>query len=150
MDFWKCPFMQCVTALEVNENILQSFKSESVCIKLYVACTMLLSLKTKSDSWIIETNLQADSCWRQHETLAYCRPTCWSFCVGLNENANSFFATRCHFWSSKNSGFPGNVVHKAALRSQTLLYQAWNKNETNRTNHCRLASGKGVVWKMNR
>ncbi len=89
---------------------------------------MLLSFKTKSDSWIIETNLQAVSCWRQHETLAYCRPTCWSFCVGLNENANSFFATRCRFWSSKNSGFPGNVVHKAALRSQTLLYQAWNKN----------------------
>ncbi len=43
------------------------------------------------------------------------------------------------------------AVHKAALRSQTLLYQAlqawWNKNETNRTNHSRLASRKGGVWK---
>ncbi len=28
MDFWKLPFMQCVTQLQVNENILQSFKSE--------------------------------------------------------------------------------------------------------------------------
>ncbi len=28
MDFWKWPFMQCVTQLQVNENILQSFKSE--------------------------------------------------------------------------------------------------------------------------
>ncbi len=52
----------------------------------------------------------------------------------LNENANS-----------------GNCVHKAALHSQTLLYQAlqalWNENETNRTNQCRLASRKGGVWK---
>ncbi len=29
MDFWKLPFMQCVTQLLVNENILQSFHSES-------------------------------------------------------------------------------------------------------------------------
>ncbi len=96
----------------MNENILQSFKSESVCIKLL------------SVDWIIETNLQAVSCWRQHETVAYCPPTCWSFRVGLNENANSFFTTRCCFWSGKNNGFPGNPVHKAALRSETLLYQA--------------------------
>ncbi len=71
--------------------------------------------------------------------------------VGLSENANSFFATRCCFWSCKNSGFPGNAVHKAALHSQMLLYQAlqswWNENETNRTNHRRLASRKGGVWK---
>ncbi len=57
----------------------------------------------------------------------------------------------CHFWSGKNSGFPGSAVHKAALRSQTLLYQAlqawWNENETNQTNHRRLASRKGGVWK---
>ncbi len=26
-------------------------------------------------------------------------------------------------WSGKDRGFPGNTVHKAALRSQTLLYQ---------------------------
>ncbi len=60
-------------------------------------------------------------------------PTCWSLRVGLNENANSFFATRCSFWS--NICFPGNTVHKAALRSQTLLYQTlqerWDENETN-------------------
>ncbi len=92
-----------VTPLWVNENILQSFKSESApCIK---------SLKIKSRL-----------CWRQHESLAYCPPTRWSFRVGLNENANSFFATRCCFRSSKNSCFSGNAVHKAALRSQTLLY----------------------------
>ncbi len=48
------------------------------------------------------------------------------------------------FWS----GFPANAVHKAALRSQTLLYQAlqarWDENETN---HRGLASRKGGVWK---
>ncbi len=51
----------------------------------------------------------------KHYCLTYCPPTCWSFRIGLNENANSFFATRCRFWSSKNSGFPCNAVHKAAL-----------------------------------
>ncbi len=35
MDFWKWAFMPCVTQLYVNENILQSVKSESApCIKL--------------------------------------------------------------------------------------------------------------------
>ncbi len=69
----------------------------------------------------------------------------------MNENANSFFATRCRYWSSKNSCFPGNAVHKAALSSQPQFYQAlqaWcNENETNRPNHRRLASRKGGVWK---
>ncbi len=50
MDFWKLPFMQCVTQLLVNENILQSFKSESA------PCIKLLSLKRKSRLWIIETS----------------------------------------------------------------------------------------------
>ncbi len=44
--------------------------------------------------------------------------------------------------------FPVTLVHKVALHSQTLLYQAfqvrWNENETN---HSRLASRKGGVWK---
>ncbi len=122
----------------MNENILQSFKSESA------PCIKLLSLKRKCRLWIIETSRFLK---RQYETLAYCPPTCWSFRVGLNENANSFFATRCRFWSGKNCWFPGNTVHKAA-RSQTLLYQAlqawWNENETN---HRRLVSSKGGVWK---
>ncbi len=39
MDFLKLPFMQCVTQLQVNENILQSFKSE-----------------VKWVDWIIETS----------------------------------------------------------------------------------------------
>ncbi len=38
----------------------------------------------------------------------------------VNENANSFFTTKCHFWSVKNSRFSGNTVHKAALCSQML------------------------------
>ncbi len=50
------------------------------------------------------------------------------------------------FGALKIAVFPGNTVHKAALHSQTLLYQAlqarWNENETNRTNHRRLASRK--------
>ncbi len=42
MDFWKLPFMQYVTQLQVNENILQSFNSESATF------IKLLSLKRKS------------------------------------------------------------------------------------------------------
>ncbi len=91
------------------------------------------------------------SYWRQHETLLYFPPTGWSFQVGLNENANSFFATRYCFLSSKNKVFPGNAVHKAALRSQMLLYQAsqarLNENEIDRTNYRRLTSHKGGIWK---
>ncbi len=48
--FWKLPFMQCVTQLQVNENILQTFKSESA------PCIKLLPLKRKSRLWIIETS----------------------------------------------------------------------------------------------
>ncbi len=61
------------------------------------------------------------------------------FRFGLNEKANSFLPLGAAFWSGKNSGFLGNAVHKAALGSQMLLYQAiqgwWNKNKNNRTNH---------------
>ncbi len=50
----KCPYygflMQCVTQLQVNENILQNWKSESA------LCIKLLSLKRKSRLWIIETS----------------------------------------------------------------------------------------------
>ncbi len=48
------------------------------------------------------------------------------FSVGLNEKANTFFANRCCFWSTKNSCFPGNTVH----------------------NHSRLASRKQRFGKM--
>ncbi len=65
--------------------------------------------------------------------LAYCLTTCCAgrpgktwFCVGLNEKANSFFATRSRFWSIE--------AHKHCFK--------WN-----RTNHRRLASRKGGVWK---
>ncbi len=50
MDFGKRPVMQCVTQLEVNENILQSFHSESA------PRIKLLSLKRKSRVWIIEAS----------------------------------------------------------------------------------------------
>ncbi len=49
MDFWKWPFMQCVTA-QVNENILQSVQSESA------PCIKLLSLKRETRLWNIETS----------------------------------------------------------------------------------------------
>ncbi len=134
----------------MNENILQSFKSESA------QCIKLLSLKRKSRLWIIEMSpflkrIQSRFMMTSTWNFSILPTHLWSFCVGLNENAKSFFATRCCFWSSKHSGFPGNTVHKAALHSQTLLYQAlqawWNENYTNRTNHCRLTSRKGGVWK---
>ncbi len=62
-----------------------------------------------------ESFLKPIPVWRQHETLAYFPPL-----VGLNENANSFFATRCRFWGGKNSSFPGNAVHKVALLNTAL------------------------------
>ncbi len=65
--------------------------------------------------------------------------------IGLNENSNSFFATRCRFWSSKNicfkvqgflirhitnkESFPVTAVHKAAQHSQTLLYEMEMKSD---------------------
>ncbi len=52
------------------------------------------------------------------------------FRIGLNENANSFFATRCRFWSVKNSCFPGNAEHKAALHSHCLM--KWKLNRPTR------------------
>ncbi len=66
------------------------------------------------------------------------------FSLGLNENANSFFATRCCFWICKNSGFLGNAVHKAALRSQTIRH--YRRDEIKSTNR-RLELRKGGVWK---
>ncbi len=42
---------------------------------------------------------------------------------GLNGNANSSFTTRCRFWSGKIAVSSVTAVHKAALHSQTLLYQ---------------------------
>ncbi len=51
------------------------------------------------------------------QSLAYCPPTCWSFWVGLNKNADSFFTTRYCFWSGKNSGFSGN----SCTQSRTAL-----------------------------
>ncbi len=46
------------------------------------------------------------------ETLAYFLPTCWSFRVGLNENANPFFATRCPFGAVKIAVAPEPLYTK--------------------------------------
>ncbi len=71
---------------------------------------------------IFKTNPKP-SCWRQHETLAYCPPTCWSFRLVWMKMQIHSLPLGAAF--GKNSSFPGNTVHKAALRSQTLLlYQA--------------------------
>ncbi len=68
------------------------------------------------------------------------------FHIGLNENANSLFATRCPFAAVKIAVSPVTAVHKAALHSQMLLYEMEMKS-TNRTNHRRLASHKGGFLK---
>ncbi len=49
MDFWKWPFMQCVTLL-VNENILQSLKSKSA------QSITFLSFKRKSRLGVMKTS----------------------------------------------------------------------------------------------
>ncbi len=64
-------FCASINAACVNENILQSFKSESeLCIKL-----------SQKKEW---TLFAVTSTWN----ISILQPTCWSFCVGLNENTN--------------------------------------------------------------
>ncbi len=119
----------------MNENILQSFKSESA------PCIKLLSLKGKSH-WIesflkrISSRFMLTSTWN----ISILPRTCWSFRIGLNENANSFFATRWRFWSVKNSCFRGNAVHKTALLTNTALNEIVQSTNQHR-------SRKGGVWK---
>ncbi len=70
-------------------------------------------------------------------------PTCWSFSIGLNENASSFFATRCRFWGGKIV----TLYTKQHCTHKCSFYYDLEKKSTNRTNHRRLASHKGGVWK---
>ncbi len=120
LRFLKCPYYGflkitfhavCNTALSEWKHPAK-FKSESA------PCIKLLSIKRKSRLWIIETSrfktnpsrFMLTSKWN----IAYCPPTCcmrrpgktwfsrW-YQVGMNENINSFFATRCRFWSVKSS-----------------------------------------------
>ncbi len=77
---------------------------------------------------------QAVLCWHQHETLAYCPPTCWSFRIGLNENENTFIATRWRFWSSKIVVSPGNkrstVLTNTALSGITgMMKWKWEQSD---------------------
>ncbi len=150
MDFWKLLFMQC-TWMKTSCKVLH--------LKVHHVAIKLVSQKKEStpNHWnesTFKNESQAVSCWHNHEILTYCLPTCWSFRIGLNENAYSFFATRCSFFSSKNSCFPSKAVHKADLSWQTLLDQPlqawWHGNETNWTNHCKLAWRKGGSVKFNR
>ncbi len=68
--------------MHVNENILQSYKSER---------KRIVSTHESTLNHWIESFLKSISVWRQHETLAYHTPTFWCFLIGLNENANSLF-----------------------------------------------------------
>ncbi len=139
----------------MNKNILQSFKSECApCIKL------LSPLKVSIDSK--ESTLNH---WNESFLTMNPKP----FHVDVNDDDACslvglfrlvWMKIQIHslplgaaFGAVKIAVSPVKAVHKAALHSQTLLYQAlqarWNENETNRTNHCRLASRKGGVWKIN-
>ncbi len=57
---------------------------------------------------------------------------------GLNENANSFFATRCRFWSVKSSQTLFDEIDQSAQISVT--------QRRDLTNQRRLASSEGGVW----
>ncbi len=54
-------------------------------------------------------------------------------------------------WSGRDRGFPGNTVHKAELRSQTLLYQTlharWNENDIQFSENSRFPSE--IQWYKN-
>ncbi len=106
--FLKWAFMQRVTGLSEWK---QSFKSESDSCKV-------ISLKKKETTEslkrvVFKTNPKPFNVDVNVETLAYCRstpqPGQLDFSIGLNENANSFFAI-------KNSCFP---------RKRCTLKQHW-------------------------
>ncbi len=85
-------------------------------------CKVIVSQKKESTESlkrvVFKTESQAVSCWRQNLNISILPEQAWEnllLCIGLNENANSFFGTRCCFWSVKNSCFPGNAVHKWKL-----------------------------------
>ncbi len=72
--------------------------------------------------------------------------------AGLNENANSFFATRCHICSGKIAVFPVTLYTKQHCAHKRCFIRHYRHDEmkmksTNRTNQRRLASHKGGVWK---
>ncbi len=76
------------------------------------------------------------SCWRQHETLAYCRPLVaradlgkLDFHVGLNETANSFFATRCRFWSVNISVSPVTLYTKQHCAHKRCFIRHYRRDE---------------------
>ncbi len=79
-----------------------------------------------------ESFLKQIPVWCQHETLAYCRPL-----VGLLALAWILIHSLPlgGVFRALQICFPSNAVHKAALRSMKS------------TNHSRLASCKGGVWK---
>ncbi len=61
-----------------------------------------------------------------------CFPQTWTLFVAAYMQIHSLPAGGA-FRARRNSGFPGNAVHKLALSSQTLLYQTlharWNEND---------------------
>ncbi len=139
----KCPYYRflkmtfhavCNTALSEWKHPAEFEIWKCTVYKVIVSQKKESTLNHWNESFLkwIPSRFMLTSTW----SISILPPTCWSFHICLNENANSFFATRCCFWSSKNICFPGNTVHKAALRSQTLLYQTlqerWDENETNR------------------
>ncbi len=68
------------------------------------------------------------------------------FSLGLNENVNSFFATRCRLWSGKIVVSPVTLYtkqHTALSGIKGEMRWKWDQS----TNHCGLASRKGGVWK---
>ncbi len=71
---------------------------------------------------------------------------------GLNENANSFFATRCRFWTVKSSQTLLDEIDQSAQISVAKegFDQSAQISVTQRrglTNQRRLASSEGGVWK---
>ncbi len=77
-------------------------------------------------------------------------PTCWSFHVGLNENANSFFATRCCFWSSTHIGFPGKAKQHCAHKHCFIRITGqtrWKWDQSQQINVTqRSGLEKWIVW----
>ncbi len=66
------------------------------------------------------------------------------FCVGLNENANSSFATRCRFWSGKNISFPGNACKQS---SSELTNTALNEiDQSPQISVTQRGLEKWIVW----
>ncbi len=143
-------FLCSNTALSEWKHPAKFYIWKSTVYKVIVSQKKESTLNHWNESLII-------SFWHQHETWTYCPPTCWSFHIGLNVNANSFFANRCRFWSGKNSVPPPPPItlytkQHTALSGITGMMK-WKWDELDQSQQISVTQRRGLekwilVWEL--